>query len=126
MARRMSNLKNSDPYLDIVIVEVDGKMVGHKQVEWATELDGTYIYDHYGFLLPEWRGKGIGRALVRHSEARIREIAAGHKYEKASYFETWTDSPQMDLLFTSEGYESVRYGFSMVSPTWIAYLTRLP
>jgi len=118
MAQGYANLKNSDPYQDLVLIEVDGQVVGYKRIEWWAELDGTHIYSHFGFMLPQVQGKGIGKALIRHSEARLREIAAGHPREKAPLFDTWTVDRQTGLieLLKSEGYEPVRYGYDMVRP----------
>src|SRR5205809_2466650 len=35
LATHLKNVKNSDPYKDFVVVEIDGKIVGYKQVEWS-------------------------------------------------------------------------------------------
>ncbi|MFL5733193.1 MAG: GNAT family N-acetyltransferase [Chloroflexia bacterium] len=119
-ARVFSNLKNSDPYRDMVIVEVDGKPVGHKRVEWWVEHDGTRIYFHDGQILPEWRGRGLGRALIRHSEQRLREIAReeDHPREPAPLFDVGVNDIRKGLveLVKSEGYEPTRYFFDMVRP----------
>src|SRR5437867_32269 len=50
MAATYANLKNCDPYKDCVLVEVDGEVVGYKRVDWYSELDGTRLYNHFGFL----------------------------------------------------------------------------
>src|SRR6478735_10237829 len=52
MKQDYTNLKNCDPDKDIVIVEVNGEVVGYKRVTWWEELDGTRIYGHFGFLKP--------------------------------------------------------------------------
>ena len=57
-------MKNCDPYKDMVIVEVDGQIIGYNRASWWKELSGTYVYEHFGNILPEWREKGIGRALL--------------------------------------------------------------
>src|SRR2546430_940852 len=62
LSRSYSNLKNCDPYKDMVMVEIDGRLIGYSRVDWYSELDGTRIYNHFGFLAPEWRGMGIGTA----------------------------------------------------------------
>jgi len=118
MARSYANLKNCDPYRDAILVEVNGEVVGYKRVTWWSELDGTHIYEHFGFLLPQWRNKGIGRALLRHSEARLREIAQGHPNAKARFFDSGTSDtqPGLESLLKSEGYTPVRYFFEMVRP----------
>jgi mycothiol synthase len=119
LEKAYSNLRNSDPAKDMVLVEVDGRIVGYKRTEWWAELDGTHVYAHFGFLAPEWRGKGIGSALFRHSESRIREIAAGHPGDFKRVFETWVYDSQTNLtgILEREGYEPVRYGFEMVRPS---------
>ena len=91
MRSSYADLKNCDPYRDVVLVEAAGEIVGYKRVTWWQELDGTYIYGHFGFIVPEWRGKGIGRALLRHSEARLHEIAQeqSHATDVPRLFDTW-------------------------------------
>ncbi|HKP52561.1 MAG TPA: GNAT family N-acetyltransferase [Chloroflexia bacterium] len=120
LASNYANLKNCDPYRDVVMVEVNGELVGYKRVSWRQELDGTYIYDHFGFIVPEWRGKGIGRALLRHSEARLREIGQEQRYatDVPRLYDTWAQDSQQGLisLIVSEGYKPVRHDYEMVRP----------
>ncbi len=47
MRNNYANLKNSDPYLDTVLVQVNGEVIAYKRVSWWQELDGTYIYCHF-------------------------------------------------------------------------------
>jgi GNAT superfamily N-acetyltransferase len=118
LARAYSDLRNCDPQQDMVMVEVDGRLVGYNRVDWYKELDGTHIYNNFGFLMPDWRGKGIGTALIRHVENRLREIAAGHPQEGDKQFATWTSMTQTAHigLIEREGYAPVRYSYSMVRP----------
>jgi ribosomal protein S18 acetylase RimI-like enzyme len=62
-------------------------MVGYSYVLWFEEEGGIY-YHSRGFLLPEWRRQGIGRALLRYNEALLRNIAAGHSPDKPHFFES--------------------------------------
>ena len=78
MAKEYSNLRNCDPQRDLLMVEANGELVGYIRVEWWEELDRSRIYFHFGFLKPDWRGKGIGSGLFHWAEARLREISAGH------------------------------------------------
>src|SRR5215210_236572 len=78
VTRMYADLKNCNPYEDMVMAEVNGQVIGYNRVTWWAELDGPHIYGHFGFLLPEWRNQGIGRALLHWSEARLLEIAKGH------------------------------------------------
>ena len=120
MRSNYANLKNCDPYRDMVMVEANGELVGYKRVTWFQELDGTYIYQHFGFLVPKWRGKGIGTALVRHSEARLREIACEHGHHSAlpRFYDIWVSDLQTNLIsiLEGEGYTTVRHGYEMVRP----------
>jgi ribosomal protein S18 acetylase RimI-like enzyme len=118
MEKTYSNLRNSDREKDVVLVEVDGKLVGYKRTEWWAELDGTHVYAHFGFLKPEWRGKGIGSALFRHSEERIREIAATQPgdFKRLIDISAFDSEKNLAEIAEREGYEPVRYGFEMVRP----------
>src|SRR5205814_7041446 len=73
--------RNHNPLTDVLVAEVDGKMVAFNRVFWEHELDGTRVYTHVGFVLPEWRGKGIGRAMIRWAEKRAREIEVHQEKE---------------------------------------------
>jgi mycothiol synthase len=116
--RNYSNLRNSDAANDLVMVEVDGELIGYKRVMWWQELDGARIYQHFGFLHPEWRGKGLGTALVRHSEVRLREIAAGHPETGPRWLDSWARDQQthMRQVLEGEGYKPVRYSYEMLRP----------
>jgi mycothiol synthase len=120
IARSYDHLFNCDPYNDMVFVEYDDQVIGYSRVWWQRELDDIWRYEHLAFLLPEWRGKGIRRAMVRHNERRLREIAAGHRAAQAGQqlFEAWAADTEVHWasLLTDEGYQPVRYGFEMVRP----------
>src|SRR5688500_14049409 len=118
ISRAYANLKNCDPYQDMVMVEMNGKLIGYKRVMWWSELDGTHIYGHFGMLVPEWRGKGIGTALFRHSEARLREISKDHTSATSRYFDVGSSDTTSNLveIIEREGYTPVRNFYEMVRP----------
>lgn len=119
IARQYTYLVNCDPYQDMLFAEIKGQVIGYSRVWWDKTLDGTWLYQHFVKLLPEWRGQGIRRAMLRHNERRLRQIAAGHEGEGPRLFESWaadTETHWADLL-QSEGYQIVRYAFEMVRPT---------
>ncbi|MDQ3930736.1 MAG: GNAT family N-acetyltransferase [Chloroflexota bacterium] len=107
-----------DPTRDVLMSEVDGKLVGFTRVFWERlQEDGSRIYWHFGFVVPEWRGKGIGTAQLRWAEARAREIEASHDDTHAGVAQLSSEvemgmKAAIDLL-TSEGYQPVRYHFFM-------------
>lgn len=116
--REFDHLTNCDPYRDMLVAEIDGRMVAYSRVWWE-ESDGDRIYTFIGLLVPAWRRKGIGRAMIRHAERRLREIAREHPAERDKYLQRGVVDSEVGLeaLLRNEGYEPVRYGFSMVRPT---------
>jgi mycothiol synthase len=80
--------------------------------------DGTRTYCHFALLLPEWREKGIRRAMLFHNERRIREIAVDHPKDNPRFFESWAADTETDWerLLVAASYKSVRYLFKMVRP----------
>lgn len=118
MTKTYENLRNSDTANDLVLIEVNGELIGYKRVSFYVELDGQRIYEHFGFLHPDWQGKGIGSALVKHSEARIRELAATHPDTGSKWYSAFILEKQTNLkeILEREGYQIVRYGYSMVRP----------
>jgi mycothiol synthase len=118
LARNYSSLRNSDARRDMMIVEGEGEIVGYNRVEWWADNDGTLIYNHLGFLVPEWRNRGIGRAMILHAEKRLREIAAAHDPATPKLFDTEAADTQVGCinLLTELGYAPVRYFCAMVRP----------
>lgn len=119
IANDYANLTNSDLERDLVVIELDGAIVGYVRVEWLDQNDGSRSYDRVCILRPELRGRGIGGAMLRWAEARIREIAAGHDADRARYFgaENWDADAFGDRLLRHNGYEPVRTFYDMVRPT---------
>ncbi len=58
------------------LVETGGQVVACATIASWTENDGTAIYLSLGWVLPEWRKRGIGTALLRWAEDRARRLAA--------------------------------------------------
>jgi mycothiol synthase len=118
IARNYRHLFNCDPDRDMLFVEMDGQVAGYSRVWWQKELEGGRLYQHFAFLLPESRGKGIGRAMLRHNERRLQEIAAEHPADGPRLFEAWAADTEVHWtsLLLGEGYEPVRHHFDMVRP----------
>ncbi len=109
------HLERCDPYRDMVMAEVDGQMVAYNRVFWEQQEDGNRIYTVFGFLLPEWRRKGIGTAMLAHGEARLREIAAEHAYDGPRFFQSFLSEGEKGTIALLEraGYQPIRYLFEM-------------
>jgi ribosomal protein S18 acetylase RimI-like enzyme len=116
MPHHFENLINSDPYQDMIFVEVDGKPIAYSRVFWYEESSGDHIYGVLGFIRPEWRRKGIGTAIIKHDERRLYEIASRHPQDAHKYFQNDTTDARLDLeaLLESLDYQRVRWGYEMV------------
>jgi ribosomal protein S18 acetylase RimI-like enzyme len=117
--RNYSTLVNCDPTRDLVIAEIDGRPVAYARVFWHDLVDGSRSYELFGFVHPDWRRRGIGTAMLRHNEERLREIAAGHPAVGTKWF--GSDGSESDrgntALMQANGYETARFWYDMVAPT---------
>jgi mycothiol synthase len=118
IARNYRHLAELDPERDMLFAEVEGRVIGYSRVWWSQEDEGTRLYRQFVHLLPEWRVDGLRRAMLRHNERRLREVAAGHPDDGPRFFEAFASATETDwaTLLRSESYQGVRYGFEMVRP----------
>jgi mycothiol synthase len=114
LAVQIGHPTNHDPAHDMIVAELDGRTVGVGTTQWSVR-DGEYQAELDGAVLPELRGRGIGRAILHWTERRAREVADEHEAD-ARWLTAWKlDSQRADLaLLRSAGYEPVRYFFEMV------------
>ena len=119
VARQYNNLDNCDPFKDMLFAEVRGEVIGFSRVSWSQESSGEYIYTLFGMVLPEWRRKGLGTAMLHHDEDRLRQIAGGHPPETPKFFQTWASEKEVALirLMDKENYQPIRYFFEMTRST---------
>ena len=112
------HLVNCDPARDAVFVEVNGEPVAYGRVFWYPPVTGEVVYVVRGCVLPEWRRKGIGTALLGWQEARLREIAATHLPGGAREFGAEAYEHQQDkrALLEHAGYQVVTMIAEMVRP----------
>jgi ribosomal protein S18 acetylase RimI-like enzyme len=103
---------------DLLVAEVDGAAVAYSRIIADRELDGTRVYWHDGFVLPAWRGHGLGRALIGWAEAHARALAAAEGASGPVVASTDTRETQTGAigLLQALGYTPVRYWFSMETP----------
>ena len=113
-----STLVNCDLARDIVLAEVGGSVVAYARVFWTDLVEGGRSYENFGFVHPDWRRRGIGRAMHRHNETRLREIASAHADVSPKWF--GSEGPDTDAgnaaLLLGNGYEAIRFFFEMVAP----------
>ncbi len=102
-----------DPKLDVLLAEVEGRLIGFGQVQRDIR-EGTQMHWTFGTVLPEYRRRGLGRAILHANEARLREIASGFEAGERAFCSFFDDKVTGALeLFTSEGYRPTRWGTTM-------------
>lgn len=113
-----SHLENCDPFQDMLIAEVDDRMIAYTRVTWNTQEDGLTFYQTFGFLLPEWRRQGIGTAMLAWTEERLRLIASSHEKKGPRFFQAGAADTEKGTtaMLEKAGYQSVRYEFNMKRP----------
>jgi len=109
------HLLNTDLERDVVVVEHEGRVIGYSQQNWVEELEAI-AFRHSQHLRPDWRGRGIRRAMLLHCEARAREVAADLDIDKDMQMSTWLCEDERALIdmLEEEGHRPARYFHEMV------------
>lgn len=89
-----------------LLAEISGQIVTYSVIDSWFEEDGRWVYLILGWVLPEWRGKGIGTAMLRWGEQTARQIAAVQNPGERFEFAGNASSVQHDstALLLNEGY----------------------
>jgi mycothiol synthase len=111
-------LDNCDPFKDIIVAEVFGKIVGYARGWWESDVNSGHIYHHNGFLIPEWRRKGIGHAMLLWMETHLSELANSHLANTRHFQVNVTQFQEgTSIMLQRAGYQPIRYFYEMVCPT---------
>ena len=108
-----------DPLRDVTIAELDGKGVGYGERSWVdTTIDNFREYRNDGAVLPQWRRRGIGTALMAENIRRNRELAETHDSDRPRMLGSWTSDRMAGAvaLVKSFGFEKARWFFEMIRP----------
>jgi GNAT superfamily N-acetyltransferase len=119
IAHIFAHLTNSDPTDDMLFVDLGDTPVAYSRVFWKHEQGGPRLYHSLGFVIPPFRRRGLGTAILHWNEARAREIASGHPAGVAKFHQAWTTDgePGAMTLFEKEGYRVTRTMVEMTRPT---------
>ena len=104
---------------DIVVATVEGEPIAYGWTSWVDTTDGMRDYSTRGHVHPEWRGRGVGTAILKHNEGHIRQIAADHATDRERFYMSFAPErrPGSVALLDGNGYEPVRWFFDMLRPT---------
>lgn len=108
------------PVRDITIAELDGRPVAVAHRDWVDVRHAHQReYRTDGTVHPDYRRRGIGRVLLTHNEALLRDLAATHATDRAKVFGASTGDQQAGAraLLAGAGYREVRWFFDMIRPT---------
>jgi mycothiol synthase len=109
------HLAEFDPRRDVILVEVEGALVAAAETSVRTR-DDVGVHHVEGWVRPDHRRRGLGRALLGWTERRAVEVARvdGRTGERALM--AWPDETQVGAvaLYEGAGYRIVRYGFMML------------
>ncbi|MDF1595432.1 MAG: GNAT family N-acetyltransferase [Acidimicrobiia bacterium] len=112
------NTDHMDLEHDFRFVEIEGIPVGYVTTRWWDEVDGPRVYRHMCKVVPEWRNRGIGTAMLRWAQDRLSERAATHRTDKLKAYRTDVDEQASGgaALLEEAGYRAIQHGATLVRP----------
>ncbi|HEY5520992.1 MAG TPA: GNAT family N-acetyltransferase [Candidatus Limnocylindrales bacterium] len=101
---------------DLDFAEIEGKVVAFAERNWVDTTDGKREYRVNGAVLPEWQRRGIGQALLRLNEQRVRDLAASQETDNERVVGSWSNDRQEGriALLRENRYQPVRWFFEMI------------
>ena len=119
MARDYAAFTDCVPEHDIWIAQAPGAMAGYVRCWHWGQPDGQRLYSQTGFVVPQWRRKGLGAALLAWAEARHRQQAAAHPEAPLHSHQAYVTQSEIAraAMLQKAGYRPARYFLTMVRPT---------
>jgi GNAT superfamily N-acetyltransferase len=116
IANGYAHLVNCDPNIDLIFAEMNDVAIGYGRTWWRQDLrTQEYVYEHFVFLKPVWRGKGIGTSMSRYLQERAYKTAENHDADAPKVLQTAAavSATWLVNLYTREGYTPFRNFFEM-------------
>ena len=113
----MDGADGADPVNDVVLVEVDGRVVAATGVERNLR-DGVPTYELWGHVHPTFRRRGLGRALMDWSLGHARSRAGREDPGTPVHLGTFAQDTETAhrALIAAAGLQPVRHFFLMRRP----------
>lgn len=112
------NTDHMDLERDFRFVEINGEPVGYVTTRWWDEVDGPRIYRHMCKVVPQWRNRGIGAALLEWAQHRLAERAEHHDTDRPKVYRTDVDEQALGgaALMEADGYLPIQHGALLIRP----------
>jgi mycothiol synthase len=108
-----------DPSRDVMLAEVDDRVVSVAGGDWIDTRDGTSRdFRLWGAVDPAYRGRGIGRTMLAANERRAARLAAEQSFDRHAMYASFAAVGRpAESILRHAGYEVARWFFDMVRPT---------
>jgi len=113
-------LSNCDPFQDMIVAEMEGKIAGYSRGWWEDQPPEGRMYHFNGYVDPARRRQGIGGMILSWMEARLRQIASAHPPEIPKYLVPGGASHGAAgtiAMLEKAGYQPIRFFHNMIRPT---------
>jgi mycothiol synthase len=119
ITRYLEHLVNCDRDRDIVVAELDDRIVGYALVFWRDLVDGDRILISHCILAPDARDRGGWETLFGWVDGRIDAIGASLEGAPAAYALTftWGDNEIAAASLDATGWTETARGYEMLRPT---------
>ena len=113
-------LDDAPPTSRVILAEADGRLVGWvRATDRGVAPDVGRILNHRGGVDPDWRGRGIGRALLAGAQALLRELNRLVPKDAPPMFEAWVPATGTATarLLRHAGYAIENWNIDMLRPS---------
>jgi mycothiol synthase len=114
----MEDRSTIDPTRDVLLAELDGRLVGMTSVERNVR-DGAPVYELAGVVLPDVRRRRVGTALIEWGLARIRQRAASEDPDRSVAVQANAEEQETAhrAILARLEFRPIRHFFLMRRPT---------
>ena len=132
MRHTYRHLVNCDARRDVLLPELDGRIVGYVRRWWSDQHDGSRAYTSLVIVDPVAWGRGVAGTLLDWAEGRHHEVAfedpGVHATDRPRWLETFAYDSDEEMTRAAEAaaYRVVRRGAEMVRDSLAGDLPRFP